>query len=267
MTDPLDPARGASPQGRSWLANEQLLRLASVAVVLVLWEIVGRPNAALITYPTAVLQAAWEVLVVERELLEAFGESLYGYVIGYAAAMFLGAGLGFLMGHARSIDIALLPYVNSLYATPRIALIPLLVLWVGIGFGLRVTIVLLSAVFPIIITVREGSRRVASEYIDVARSFVANGWQMWRTVVLPGSLPYLFSALRIGAQRSLIGIVVAESLAAVTGTGRMILRYGQFFQTDRLLVPILVIGFFSIFMTAAINRLQRRVAPWQRRGR
>lgn len=268
MTDPLAPlppvAEPPSPR-RPWLTNEQVLRIGSVAVVLVLWEIVGRPNAALFTYPTAVLRAAWEILVVERELLEAFGESLYGYAVGYTAAMVFGTGLGFLMGQIRVIDVALLPYVNALYATPRIALIPLLVLWVGIGFGMRVTIVILSAIFPIIITVRDGSRSVASEYLDVARSFVASGWQMWRTAVLPGSLPYVFSALRIGAQRSLIGIIVAETLAAVTGTGRMILRYGQFFQTDRLLVPILVIGFFSIFMTAAIHGLQRRVTPWQSR--
>jgi NitT/TauT family transport system permease protein len=179
--------------------------------------------------------------------------------------MILGTMLGYLMGYFKGLDVALGPYVNALYATPRIALIPLLVLWVGIGFGMRFTIVILSAVFPIIITVRDGARSVADEFLDVARIFVAGGWRTWRTTILPGSLPYVFSALRIGAQRSLIGILVAEILAALSGTGRIIQDYGQFFQTDRLLVPIFAIGFFSIFMTGALNFIQRRVTPWERR--
>jgi NitT/TauT family transport system permease protein len=242
-----------------------LLRILSIVVVLILWEIIGRQYEVFLSYPLAVLQAAWEVLVVDNELLVAFGETLHGYALGYVAAMILGTMLGYLMGYFKGLDVALGPYVNALYATPRIALIPLLVLWVGIGFGMRFTIVILSAVFPIIITVRDGARSVADEFLDVARIFVAGGWRTWRTTILPGSLPYVFSALRIGAQRSLIGILVAEILAALSGTGRIIQDYGQFFQTDRLLVPIFAIGFFSIFMTGALNFIQRRVTPWERR--
>lgn len=246
------------------VAVARLARVGSALLVLVLWELIGRQNAAFLSYPTEVVRAAWEVLVLEDDLRQAFGETLYGYLLGYAAAMALGTTIGFAMGRMKALDVALSPYVNALYATPRIALIPLLVLWVGIGFGMRFTIVILSAVFPIIITVRDGAKSVAADYLDVARSFVATGWQTFRTTILPGSLPYLFSALRIGAQRSLIGIIVAETLAAVTGTGRMIQDYGQFFQTDRLLVPIIVIGFFSIFMTALLNLLQRIITPWDR---
>jgi ABC-type nitrate/sulfonate/bicarbonate transport system permease component len=257
--DPALAAEGAS--GR----QARLLRVASVVVVLILWEIIGRQNEVFLSYPAAVLRAAWQELVVDDRLVSAFGESLQGYVVGYVVAMVLGTAIGYLMGQFNGLDVALRPYVNALYATPRIALIPLLVLWVGIGYGMRVTIVILSAVFPIIITVRDGSRSVAGEYLDVARTFVASGWQTWRTTILPGSLPYVFSALRIGAQRSLIGIIVAETLAALTGTGRMIQDYGQFFQTDRLLVPIIIIGFFSIFMTSALNFVQRRLTPWERR--
>jgi len=243
----------------------KLLRFGSLFVVLALWELVGRQNAVFLSYPTAVAQAAWEVLVLDDRLRSAFAETLTGYAVGFVAATVLGIAVGFLMGQFKTFDIALSPYVNALYATPRIAIIPILVLWVGIGFGLRVTIVILSAIFPIIITVRDGAKSVAAEYLDVARSFVATKWQTWRTAILPGSLPYVFAALRIGAQRSLIGIIVAETLAAVTGTGRMIQDYGQFFQTDRLLVPILAIGFFSILMTSALHLLQRKVTPWERR--
>jgi ABC-type nitrate/sulfonate/bicarbonate transport system permease component len=257
----VSPRRG---RARSTGGTARLARYAGALVVLVLWEVIGRQNEVFLSYPTAVLRAAWEILVLDDELRSAFGETLHGYLVGYVVAMALGTTIGFAMGRIKALDVALAPYVNALYATPRIALIPLLVLWVGIGYGMRLTIVILSAVFPIIITVRDGAKSVAAEYLDVANSFVATGWQTWRTTILPGSLPYVFSAFRIGAQRSLIGIIVAETLAAVTGTGRMIQDYGQFFQTDRLLVPILVIGFFSIFMTALLNLLQRIVTPWDR---
>lgn len=267
MTSEAAPGVPVGRRRRSTRADRRsrLARVISVLAVLAAWELVGRQNEAFLSYPTAVLRAAWEELVLDDRLRSAFGETLYGYVFGYAAAMVIGTTIGFAMGRIKGLDVALSPYVNALYATPRIALIPLLVLWVGIGFGMRLTIVILSAVFPIIITIRDGAKSVAAEYLDVASSFVATGWQTFRTTILPGSLPYLFSAFRIGAQRSLIGIIVAETLAAVTGTGRMIQDYGQFFQTDRLLVPIIVIGFFSIFMTAVLNFIQRRVTPWDRR--
>lgn len=247
------------------LSRAQVLRLGSVIAVLVAWELFGRGMPAFTSYPSAVAMAAWEVLVVDRTLLGAFGETLTGWATGFGIATFLGISLGFTMGRFRTFDVAFLPYVNALYASPRIALIPLLVLWAGIGFGLRVTIVTLSAIFPIIITVRDGSLSVAGEYLDVSRSFVASTWQTWKTAILPGSLPFVFAALRLGAQASLTGIIVAEMTAAITGTGAQLLDYAQFFLTDRLLVPVLVIGFFAIFLTAAFNGIQRLLTPWQRR--
>jgi NitT/TauT family transport system permease protein len=253
--------------GRGWrarLLSPFSLRLISIVVVGTFWEVVGRSDPKFMSYPSAVVRAAWQVLVVEDELVEAFRVTLWGFTVGYAIAVAISLVIGFLMGRSRVVDLALRPYVNAFYATPRIALIPLLVLFVGIGYQLRVTIVVLSAIFPMIITIRDGARAVADEYLDVSRSFVAGEWQTWRTVVLPGSLAFVFAALRMGAQRALVGIIVAETLAALTGTGRVIQDYGQFFQTDKLLVPVIIIGFFSIFLTAAINRVHAWAAPWQR---
>jgi ABC-type nitrate/sulfonate/bicarbonate transport system permease component len=251
-------------RARRLLARPRALRVLSVVVVTAVWEVVGRSDPTYMSYPSAVAQAAWELLVEEDELLAAFRETLWGFTVGYVIAVAIGLAIGFLMGRSQIADVALRPYVNAFYATPRIALIPLLVLFTGIAFQLRVTIVVLSAVFPIIITVRDGARSVAKEYLDVSRCFVATGWQVWKTALLPGSLAFVFAALRMGAQRALIGIIVAETLAALTGTGQLIQDYGQFFQTDRLLVPVIIIGFFSIFMTAGINRLHLWLTPWQR---
>lgn len=254
----------AAAPARTGINKQRMWRIASLVIVLVLWEMVGRGNPVFLSYPSAVVVAAWEVLFVDRELPRAIGVTAWGFAIGYVTAVIVGATLGFLMSQSRAIDIILGPYARAFYTLPRIALIPLLVLVAGIGFRLRISIVFLSAVFSVIIIVRDGGLAVAKAYRELAQSFVASRWQTWRTVVLPGSLPYLFSALRVGAQRALIGIIVAETLAALSGTGRLIADYAKFFQTDKLLVPVLLIGFASIMMTAGLNALERAVTPHKR---
>ncbi|HXH06046.1 MAG TPA: ABC transporter permease [Vicinamibacterales bacterium] len=240
------------------------LRVSSVVVVLAVWELFGRTNPIVASYPSAIWTAFIELGVVEGTLWEAFGVTLHGLVVGFAIAAVLGIVIGFAMGRIRLVDIMLDPYVSALYATPRIALVPLLVLWVGIDFELRVTIVVLSSVFPIIINTYVGTKHVDRELIDVGRAFAASGWQLLRTVVIPGSLPYLFAGLRIGVARALVGIIVAEMTAAVTGTGQLIIQFGRFFQTDRLFVPVIFLGLFSIALAEVVYFLQRRAMPWAR---
>lgn len=246
--------------------SPRAIRIASVIMVLIVWEIFGRANPLFTSYPTAIASAAVDLLFGEAELIEAFGVTLPGLAAGYLIAASVGVTLGFAMAANRTLDIALDPYVTALYATPRITLIPLLVLWVGIDFKLRLAIVVLSAIFPIIINVRDGAKVVHRVLVDVARCFSASRWQTFRTVTLPGSLPFLFVALRIGAQRAIIGVIVAEMTSAIAGTGRLLLDLAQFFQTDRLFVPILAIGFFSIFVTWALQRLHDTLTPWERLG-
>lgn len=264
VADDLAAVEGDPPTIRWRPSQQQFVGAVSLLVVLVTWEMLGRVNPVFLSYPSAVAAAAWKLLVQDSELLHAFGETLWGLTVGFVISFILAVALGYLMAAARVADIALLPYVNALYATPRIALIPLLVLWVGIQFELRVTIVILSSIFPMILTIRDGARAVDEEFTDVARSFVASRWQTWHTTTLPGSVPFVFAALRIGLQRALIGVIVAEMAASVAGTGRQILEYGQFFQTDRLLVPVFVIGFFSILLTVVVRRIQDLVTPWRR---
>lgn len=249
-----------------FLRAPTLIRIGSVVAVLGLWEIMGRRDPLFTSYPTAVARASVDLLVRDSELLEAFRTTLWGLTAGYALAIGLGIPLGFAMARIRTVGIALDPYVSALYATPRITLIPLLVLWVGIDFKLRLTIVVLSAIFPVIINVRDGAKVVDRNFVDVASSLTATRWQIFTTVVLPGSLPYVFVALRIGAQRAIIGVIVAEMTSALAGTGKLLLDYAQFFRTDLLMVPILIIGFFSIFITWVLKKLQNKVSPWESVG-
>ena len=237
---------------------------ASLVVFLLLWEGFGRQNRTFASFPTAVWSAAGEILVRDPSLRGAMVETLQGLFLGFAVSFSLAIFIGYLMAAIRTLDIALLPYVQGLYSTPRIAIIPLLVLWVGIGFELRVTIVVLSSVFPMILTIREGAKSVSNEFVDVATAFCASPPQRWWTTTLPGSLPFVFASTRIGLQRALIGVIVAEMAASVAGTGRLILQYGQFFQTDKLMVPIILIGLFSIGLSTVLRSLQNFVTPWRR---
>lgn len=263
----MDTSRSpASRFKERFLQVPTLLRIGSVVVVLVLWEVVGRRDPLFTSYPSAVARASVDLLLLDSELLAAFRTTLWGLAAGYALAIGIGIPLGFAMARIRTLGIALDPYISALYATPRITLIPLLVLWVGIDFKLRLTIVVLSAIFPVIINVRDGAKVTDRNYVDVASSLMATRWQIFSTVVLPGSLPYVFVALRIGAQRAIIGVIVAEMTSALAGTGKLLLDYAQFFRTDLLMVPILIIGFFSIFITWVLKKLQNRVSPWEATG-
>jgi ABC-type nitrate/sulfonate/bicarbonate transport system permease component len=244
---------------------QHVLALASLAVVLVLWQIFGPSQPLFASYPTAIAAAA--VKIVFSEILPAWGSTLLGFGVGLAIAIPIAIALGVTMGRSRLIDTILSPYVNALYVTPRIALIPLLVLWFGLDFQLRVSIVVLSAIFPIIINTYIGMKQVDRNLLDVGRAFTASRQQRLRTIVLPGSLPFIFAGLRIGTARALGGIIVAEMTASITGIGRRLTNYGTFFEIDRLFVAIVSIGIFGLLLARSLAWIQRRTAPWTQAAR
>jgi NitT/TauT family transport system permease protein len=257
-------ALAASARARVPFRASTWLRIASVIAVGVIWEVFGRQAPIFASYPSAIAVAAYEITIESNRLLPALATTLEGLVVGFVIAAIGGVVIGFAMARVRLIDLILDPYVSALYATPRIALIPLLVLWFGVDFELRVTVVVLSAIFPIIINVYTGAKNVDVDYLETARAFAASRWQLMRTVVLPGSLPFVFAGLRIGVARSLIGVTVAEMTAAITGTGALLIAFGRVFATDRLFVPVIVLGLLSIMLGELIHVAQRRAMPWRR---
>jgi NitT/TauT family transport system permease protein len=244
------------------LRSRYVLAATSLTVVLVIWELFGRTQPLFTSYPTAILGAAATGLV--PNILPGFASTLAGYAVGLALSIPIAITLGVAMGRNRLVDTILSPYVNALYVTPRIALIPLLVLWFGLEFELRVAIVILSSVFPMIINTYAGMREVPDQLLDVGRVFMASGPQRLRTIVLPGSLPYIFTGLRLGVARALGGIIVAEMTASITGVGRLLLNYGRYFKIDALFVTIIAIGILGILLNSGLNLIQRLAAPWSR---
>jgi NitT/TauT family transport system permease protein len=232
---------------------------------LALWEIVvraGAVNPLFTSSPSRIVVAA----------IEMFGdESFYGHLevsaeeffSGFALAIVIGVPLGLLMGWYSRVNAVLEPFVSALYATPRIALLPLLIIWFGIGIASKVAIVFLGAIFPILVNTTTGVRTIEADFVKVARSFGATDRQMFLTVVLPSSVPMLLTGLRLGLGHALVGIVVGEMYGGTQGIGYLIAVAGARFQTDRVMVGIILIAGLGVALTELLRAIERRFERWR----
>jgi NitT/TauT family transport system permease protein len=185
------------------------------------------------------------------------------FLLGFAGAAIAGVALGILVGWYRRLRLLMDPFVNALYATPRIALIPLIILWFGIGIGSKVFVVFLSAFFPILVNTIAGVKALDHDLLRAARSFCASDRQIFTTVALPGSVPFILTGVRQGVAHGLIGVVVGEMFAGSRGIGFMIAYGGQTFATDTLFVGVAIIAFAGIILTWLAERLQQRFSQWR----
>jgi NitT/TauT family transport system permease protein len=263
MTAAVGPFEAVTPANRlvaRIATRKNMLRLLSLIVVFGVWEAWGSAHPLFASYPSAIIGAAMASFV--SEVWPAFITTVTALMVGLAIATPIGIAIGFAMGRIRVLDIALTPYVNAIYATPRIALIPVLVLWLGLGFELRITIVALGAVFPLIVNTYAGAKHVDQELVDTGYSFTANSRQILRTIVVPSSLPYMFAGFRIGIGRGVSGVIVAEMTAALTGLGRLLIENAKYFQVADVFLAIMTLGIFSLFLFEGVARVQRWLTPW-----
>jgi NitT/TauT family transport system permease protein len=184
---------------------------------------------------------------------------LLGTVVGIAA--------GVAIARVRLLDLSLEPFVIALYATPMVALIPLVVIWAGFGDSAKIVVIFLFAVFPILLITFQGVRGVDPRLVEVARSFRTSEWALWGDVILPSALPFIIAGVRLALGRALVGMVIADLYTAVSGIGYLIVRYAQNLQIDRLLVPIVILSITGVVLVQGLNWLEARVAPWQHAGR
>jgi NitT/TauT family transport system permease protein len=200
-------------------------------------------------------------------LQEALFESLRTLVLGYAAGAVFGVLAGLVIGRYPDVEAALDWLVNALYATPLVALIPLVILWFGLGFTAKLFIVFLFTLFPVLINTSIGVKNVSRSLIDVGVAFVANERQIFTKIILPGSLPYIMAGLRLGIGRAIIGMVTAEFFTAISGLGGLVVKYGNQFRTDEMLVPVLILMALGIVLTATLQRAEQWIAPWKTNDR
>jgi NitT/TauT family transport system permease protein len=190
-------------------------------------------------------------------------DSAQALVAGLALANVLGTLLGLLMGRYRFVDQVLDVQINALYATPNVALIPLLILWFGLGLIAKVVIIFLAAFFPIIVNTYAGVRNVSRGLIEVAQAEGANEAQIFTKIVLPASLPFITTGVRLAMGRAVVGMVVAQLFTAISGLGGAIIVYGNAFRTDKLFVIIIVLALLGVALTESVRWLETRLAPWK----
>jgi ABC-type nitrate/sulfonate/bicarbonate transport system permease component len=250
------------PKKSFWTGRETYIQVAVVIVVLAIWQLVGKKvGDFILAPPSALITAAFEI-TKSGELLRATLDSIYGLLIGFAAALIIGIGLGFLMGWYRPLAIILDPFVSALYVVPIAALVPLFIVWMGIGATPRIVCITLFSVFEILIATFTGVRNVDQRLIEMARSLGANQSQMFRKVVFFAALPVVFAGVRIGAGRAVKGMVVAELLFAVTGLGGLVMTYAVYYQTAKMLVIVVVLALIGVLLTGFAQLVERKLAPW-----
>src|SRR6266436_550339 len=239
------------------------VRAASVILVLSLWEIFGRQvNPLFLSYPSAIIRAFFQLLIAGDIQRQALG-SLQVFAVGLSLALVLGIVLGLLMGRYRFAEYLLDPYVYALDATPRVALIPLLLLWFGLGTTSKIAIVFLSAVFPVLMNTFSGVRTERGHLVDIGRAYGASERQLFGKVIVPASLPFLMAGIRLAVGRGLIGIITAEMFTAVTGMGALLVRYSSALATDKFFVPVIFLALLGVALSSFVERLQKRLAPWK----
>jgi NitT/TauT family transport system permease protein len=238
------------------------IRLVSVAVFLTLWEMTGRGiDPVLFTTPSAVAVAAVE-MIRSGELWTYLYPSLVVLLYGFTLAVVFGIGIGLLLARYWVLDVALSVYITFLYSIPSVALVPLIVLWAGYEQTAKVIILFLFAFFPMVINTYQGVKAVDPKLIEVGRAFRCNEGQLWANIVIPASLPFIVTGLRLALGRGLIGMVLADLYTALSGIGYLIARTAATYQVNRMFVPIVTLGLLGVTLTALLRLIEKQVAPW-----
>jgi len=277
-------ADGAAPRLSRLYADHERAILGVLVVVafLILWEGLERgwwvdalrplvgPAAErfsvkpiFISSPTRIFAAAYRMFFVTGEIWADLQASALAYAAGLALAIGVGIPLGLAAGWYRRFSYAVEPFIAGLNATPQIAFLPLIVVWVGTGLAAKVLIVFLLAVLPLAMSAQAAVRTTDARLVNLARSFGAPEWRLFRTIILPSAVPYLLAGLRLAIGRAMIGIVVGEIYGSAVGVGAMINQAGSRFQTDRVFVGVLTLVAAGMILSEIVRAIERRVEIWR----
>ncbi len=242
------------------------IRVLIIFVFLALWEWVGSKAGSLIFPPITQVIKTYPELIISGALGKAFWVSMKALIVGYGLSIIVGVLLGLLLGRFETLNDVLDPYVNALYATPRAGLVPLILIWFGVGFAGRTFIIFLGGVLPILINTVVGVRNVNRDLIEVGQSFCASQTQLFREIILPAALPYVAAGLRIGFGRAIVGVIVAEFFLEIVGLGGLIVTYGDTFSTDKMIAVILVVSLVGVALTRLIQYVEEKAIWWSQAG-
>ena len=239
--------------------------IVSILCLLAIWELIcqsGVVSSLFLPAPTAIISALLQ-MIADGEIGVSLAASLYRILAGFFIGSFIGLAVGLVTGTSALMDKIGTPIVNAIYPIPKIALLPLFILWLGIGELSKVTIIALGVFFPVAMNTYSGVKNVDTLLLKVAASFNASWWMTMKSVVLPNALPMIFAGLRLAAGTSLLLLVAAEMIAAQVGIGALILHYGDLMITDRLMAGVIVLSLLGLVFNLILQFLERKAIPWK----
>jgi sulfonate transport system permease protein len=256
-------AIGPTRERSALISRENAVRIAAAIVFFGAWQLFGTllPRVVFAS-PGRTLDALW-TFVTSGELVNVWGESLGVMVVALALSSTSGVALGLLFGRFRTIDRMFEPVTTALFMTPRVALLPLIALWLGYQEPAKIVLVFLFSFFEIFFTVRNGVRTVDAEFVEVARSYCIPESVMLRQVILPAAIPYVMTGLRLGLLHGMVGVVVAGFLLENNGIGGYIFTAGGSFHIPQLFASLLTVAAVGVAISVGLRLFERRVAPWK----
>jgi NitT/TauT family transport system permease protein len=247
------------------LRKNPLLSAISIAALLLVWEVASRLHLVpplFLPAPSRVAWRAWELTAngeLPIHLAASLKRILVGYVLGAGVGVAVGIGTGFF-GGARAVGQ---PLIHALYPIPKIAILPLLILWLGIGEPPKIFVIAIGAFFPVAINTHAGIAECDPALLRAGISFGANRWDLVRHVLLPAALPVIFAGLRLSAGLSLLLVVSAELISADSGIGFLILNAADLLHTEDLMVGLATLSLLGVLFNTGLGFLERHVIRWK----
>ncbi|HEX4976973.1 MAG TPA: ABC transporter permease [Nocardioides sp.] len=261
------PQRRPRMRSRKMFTRRQRLVIGvlNLTTFLILWQVAATVSDLPKLFLPSVTEVFAELVELEREgmLWGNLWISLTVYLVGMAISLVLAVPMGLAIGGIRILDKILSPYVWAVYTTPRIILMPLILLWVGINDAARVTIIVLSAVPATLVVVMEGVKTVDNSLLTAARSFGADRVTLFRSVVLPSTVPFIATGVRMGVSRGLIGLFIGELFTAANGIGYILTLASKTFNSAQTFGILLIFVMFCVTMVSLSQLLERKVSAWR----
>lgn len=236
----------------------------AAVIFLLLWESatpLGLVNVSYISRPSLVAIAFVELLF-SGEIFHHLVVSMKEFIFGFSLACIIGIPAGIIFARYRTLTLLFDPILMALYTMPRLAMMPLLVVWFGAGLGATTAVVFLGVVFPVLVNTAVGIREVDPVWVRAVQSFGGREWDIFVKVLLPGSIPPIMTGIRLGVGRGLLGVVVSEMYAGTEGIGHQIDLYGNAFRVAELISLIAIISVLGFIAVNLVRSVEERVRRW-----
>lgn len=258
--------RTVKARGEFWRDHYSVI-LGTVGVIAALgvWQWLGGTGIVdplFISAPSEVVTTLYN-LFASGEIWPHLAISGEEFVIGFSLGIVIGIPIGGLMGYYKYFEGLLNPLVSFMYATPRIALLPLTIIWFGLGLESKIFLVMLGTIFPVLISTITGVKEVDGSLVMAARSFGARDREIFRTIILPSSVPNIITGIRLGLAHALIAVVVAEYFSSNAGVGYIIASAANSYRTDLVFAGVIIIAGSAVLLTSLFLRVERYFQKWK----